>query len=41
MDETIYIVVDDVIRPATPEEITEFEQANTGSDPIVPSTQGN
>jgi hypothetical protein len=40
MDDTIYIVVDDIIRPATPEEITQFQQADTGANPIVPSTQG-
>jgi hypothetical protein len=40
MDDTIYIVVDDIIRPATPEEIAQFQDADTGADPIVPSTQG-
>jgi hypothetical protein len=40
MDQEIFIVIDDIIRPATPEEIAQFEQADTGADPIVPSTQG-
>jgi hypothetical protein len=40
MDEEIFIVIDDIIRAATPEEIAQFQQADTGADPIVPSTQG-
>ena len=40
MNEEIFIVIDEIIRPATPEEIAQFQQADTGADPIVPSTQG-